>query len=345
LPPDPPALTVVVSTYGRPETLVCALSSLQRQTDPHWVAHVMGDACDERTEEAVRDLRDGRLWYCNLPHRTGDQSGPHSVGAALATTPLLAFLNQDDILLPDHLEHCTAALGASGADLCVGGAVTVRTSDWSRPGSVRAERPARPHLRDAAVLQDQAGFEPASSWVLRRAAHERVGPWRDGATLYRAPINDWLLRAAGSGLTTHHSPRVTVVRVSDHSQPGGQGYRTGAATQRVILERLDAAGPEALRDELGAAAERWSRFGQSSPVTRVMRATGGALAPAVVRLHHRFGFDPYALWCRARGRRRGWWKTWALRLRTGDTPLPLADRLALLAHARSQMARHPGTGG
>ena len=83
---------------------------------------VVGDNCAPETEAVVRSMDDSRFSYLNLQRRFGHQSGPNSVGGLVASTPLLAYLNHDDILLPDHIARARAKLSA-GSDFFVGAAL------------------------------------------------------------------------------------------------------------------------------------------------------------------------------------------------------------------------------
>ena len=65
-----PLVSVRIATYNQSQ-LLCerALASLRRQTYPHWEALVVGDACDDDTEERVAAIGDGRIRFWNLPFR------------------------------------------------------------------------------------------------------------------------------------------------------------------------------------------------------------------------------------------------------------------------------------
>lgn len=78
---------------GREHLLVECIQSVQAQTAPPTVHIVIVDA---------------------------DGAGPAVMRNFMlrkADTPLVAFLDDDDLLDPDHLEHLTAAIEATGADL------------------------------------------------------------------------------------------------------------------------------------------------------------------------------------------------------------------------------------
>ncbi|MFB3056307.1 MAG: glycosyltransferase family 2 protein, partial [Ignavibacteriaceae bacterium] len=76
-------VTIVISTYNRPDVLSVAIKSVILQTFSNWKILVIGDHCNQETEKAVTSFNDSRIHYINLPHRVGTQSGPNSVGIAL----------------------------------------------------------------------------------------------------------------------------------------------------------------------------------------------------------------------------------------------------------------------
>ena len=121
-------ITIVIATHNRPDCLRLAVESALRQTHTRWRMLVLGDGCDARTPNALQDIADPRVSYIDLPVRFGEQSGPNSVGMSLATTDWIAFLNHDDLWLPDHLEYALEKLARSGADLFLGQAAFTDSS-------------------------------------------------------------------------------------------------------------------------------------------------------------------------------------------------------------------------
>ncbi|MDX2182380.1 MAG: glycosyltransferase family A protein [Gemmatimonadaceae bacterium] len=361
--PDP-VVTVIIATYNRPEVLRCTLQSLRAQTYPAWTALVIGDACAEDTARVVGELADARITYVNLASRCGDQSGPNSIGAALAASPLLAFVNHDDLLLPDHLARTVARQQATDADACVAAVVRARTIEepGASPRVVCLAAPL-PQLtgRDVAVPSQTATFEPVSAWLFTTAFVRRVGDWADAGSLYRTPFNDWLLRACAAGARVVQSPAVSVVHMQVHYSATSDAplYASSAEAHAVVLEQLLHDTPDAVRHawERDATLERqrlrrdrWRRF-RAQPWRsqgrqlwhaglRALGASGAPLLGTLLWLGRRVGFDGYDLWCAALGRPRGFWRAAALRRRTGTTTHVPADRAALLRDARQQLAAH-----
>jgi glycosyltransferase involved in cell wall biosynthesis len=244
-------VTVVIATYGRPDALTCAIESIRRQTFGDWTVLVVGDCC-ERSATVMRQLSDDRIRFVNTPARFGEQSGPNSVGMALAETPLLAFLNHDDLWLPDHLERGVAQLEATSAEIWIGSAATLVRGSGPRPTCIRRS-PERRTLADAF-----AGalflFEPASAWVLTADLARRVGPWRPRRVLYRSSLVDWLLRAWREGAVGACDETVTTLKLNTHHPGGRHGgeYDSDAADQRVMLELIDSHGADGIRQLVDA---------------------------------------------------------------------------------------------
>ena len=112
-----PLVSIILATYNRPETLRLAIASVLEQTLTDWELLVIGDACGAETAAVVEAAADPRIHYINLIRNVGEQSGPNNVGIARARGRHIAFLNHDDLWLPDHLQAALEWLQATGADL------------------------------------------------------------------------------------------------------------------------------------------------------------------------------------------------------------------------------------
>ena len=107
---EPPAVSVIIATYNRSQPLRHAIRSVCNSTLSDWEVIVVGDACTDDTAEVVSSFDDPRIRFVNLPSRCGDMSGPHNHVLPLARGRYVAFLNHDDLYLPDHLAKCVAEL-------------------------------------------------------------------------------------------------------------------------------------------------------------------------------------------------------------------------------------------
>ena len=189
----PGTVTIITATHNRPDALRLAISSVLNQTHANWRLLVVGDHCDPRTGAVIAAFGDPRIHYVNLPHRCGEQSGPNSVGMALARTPFTAFLNHDDLWFPDHLETGLGRLDEEKADFFAGRAAFLETGAAETDDLVIRDVTPDDRSLAGAFVHTPAYFEPVSTWILRSEACRRVGPWRASTELYRTPLEDWVL--------------------------------------------------------------------------------------------------------------------------------------------------------
>ncbi|MGH0034065.1 MAG: glycosyltransferase family 2 protein [Myxococcota bacterium] len=348
------SVDLIVSTYDRPGTLAATLQSIQQQTHRDWRALVVGDACDERTAAAVASLADARFTYVNLSRRFGEQAGPNSVGLALATAPLLAVVNHDDLWLPDHLERALLALARERADLFIARTAFVRDVEpgpggRSEPSAHRFSRRQR-HLDDVFAGPFNR-FEPCSAWVFTRSLADRVGPWRPAATLYRSPLEDWLLRAWRVGARATFGRKVTVFKVAKRGRKGAVGPLYGDSggrhgeLARLLSEQPPATVRRGLSRQARSRRERRRRApGSRSRVARRRAREQGRrlLYNGLLRsLCRSTGLDVYSVYCAIRGRGRGWRPRRASLRKTGRALPAPSDLQAMVDDVRSRLGDGP----
>lgn len=121
--PLPARISVVVPTHDRDAQVEDAIASVLAQTLP--VEEVL--VCDDRGSADTRAVVErwtartaGRVRYVDSSGpQAGTAGASRNVGAAQATSPLLAFLDDDDTWLPEHLEHLHLSLSRDDADFAV----------------------------------------------------------------------------------------------------------------------------------------------------------------------------------------------------------------------------------
>ena len=212
---DAPLVTVVIATYNRAALLRVALKSLQRQTLTSWQAIIIGDGCEDSTGEVVRAMNDPRFCYLNLTERFGEQSGPNSIGLALADTEFVAWLNHDDVWFDDHLARAVDALRNRRRSLYFGRSAICGSSIDTAQGSQPEVAWLTPQPRDLLEsMRRSFTYEPASAWVLRTEDARCVGNWRSARELHDTPLQDWIKRAARKHLTVLAPAEVTVLKIN-----------------------------------------------------------------------------------------------------------------------------------
>ena len=304
-----PKLTVILSTYNRPDTLLVALKSIQRQTFDSWKAIVIGDKCDSRTEKVVDDLDDSRVQYINLPVRCGEQSVPNSVGIALADTDYISFMNHDDILLSDHFDYAIDSLNRTKADIFMGRATFAYKCKQTEDGRRIPEFSyTHPITRDPKhfMTSRYRYFEPCSSWLLPLKSVIKVGFWRPAIELFRPPAEDWLLRGWRSGWKFEFGERISVLKFNTHgfySHPEGH-YFYKSQEHKYIDELSDELTADELRVWLKVNAVEFDPrdYGETHGLKHRLLEWSRAIGAFMYRF---FGIDIYNGLRKVEGEMRG----------------------------------------
>jgi glycosyltransferase involved in cell wall biosynthesis len=145
-------VTVVIPTHNRAELLSRTLRSVLAQEDVELTVLVVDDGSVDDTEAAVRALGDPRVALVRHPVARGVSAARNS-GIARATTPWIAFVDDDDLWAPRKLRDQLDALAAvPGARWSSAGSVSIdrrcRVSAWHLPPDVTA-------LADLLLVQNQ----------------------------------------------------------------------------------------------------------------------------------------------------------------------------------------------
>lgn len=344
LPSGTARVTVVIATYNRPEALKFTLRSLLDQTFEDWTAIVVGDCCGPETGRVVSEVNDSRILYVNLPVRCGEQALPNSVGMTLARTDYVAFLNHDDLWLPDHLAHGLASIQSSDAGAFLGAAVFVK-SLAREDAVVLIEQTLPGRTFRTAFRRPYYVMEPISTWIVHRRVIRRIGPMTPAADLYRTPLEDWALRFWRGNVRLSQSDLVTVVKDNSlaekqRSVPTYSVLRPGLA---AMYEEIRALGAEGFRSQLPArlaqarsagAKPRDFRSFHDEPVPGTFRQH---LTAAAAKQFKDTGVDAFAEACRAQGLERGRILRRALLRRVGETLGAPPDLNVLVDAARQQI--------
>jgi len=111
---------IIIPTYQRYELLAETLRSVSAQTYPHWNCWIAEDGESEQTRTVVEPfLQDKRFHY--LPGRhSGTPATPRNRAIQAGGAPYIAFLDDDDIWLPEKLARQVAVLEAHPACVLLG---------------------------------------------------------------------------------------------------------------------------------------------------------------------------------------------------------------------------------
>ncbi len=97
-----PAVSVVLPTYNRAQSLPGAMRSVLDQSFGDLELIIVDDASTENIEAIVADFGDPRIRYLRLDHNSG-AAAARNVGMAETRGQYIAFQDSDDIWLPGKL--------------------------------------------------------------------------------------------------------------------------------------------------------------------------------------------------------------------------------------------------
>jgi glycosyltransferase involved in cell wall biosynthesis len=314
-----PVVSVLMPTFDRLQFLPAAVGSVFAQTLTDWELIIADDGSGAETRTYLRSITDARVRVLWMAH-----SGKPSVmlNAALreARGDYVAFLDSDDVWLPDKLERqiaslqrdsrrrwsCTAfaLIDAAGCPL------TAPRAGWPAPSGW-----VRDHLFTDAVIA-------MPSVLAARSLLEQAGPFDEDLVMnYDGDL--WLRFAELSELDGLDEPLTLVRR---HGMHGGSDTIAWSDLRRVVEKAL-----RATRDARFAALLREQRAVTSGGLARSEASYGTRIG--VMRALAQSA--PYS-WSYLQ-----WWRDGAYALARAFAPRTL--RMALSALRRSMRSRRLGT--
>ncbi len=191
-----PLVTVVIATYNRAETLKYAIESVLWQTYKNFELWVVGDCCTDHTEKVVQSFsHDSRVNWYNLPKNSGYQSKPNNEGIRLSKGEYIAYLNHDDIWLPNHLEETVTHLQKTNAD------IVFSVIQWVY--SFASSRPDIPLLPNLPIPPE------ATAVVHKKTIINTIGYWKNIHETHSYPRVDFFRQAQFAGLKFAIVPALT----------------------------------------------------------------------------------------------------------------------------------------
>jgi len=225
-----PTVTVIIATYNKSKALHFAIKSVLWQTFSDYECWVIGDACTDDSERVVNNFADPRLKWFNLPQNSGYQSAPNNEGLRRANGRYIAYLNHDDLWLPDHLSIGVNALQESGADFAY--SIMEAISDQGNFADI-------PNYPDAPRPPE------ASATLHKRDVVDRIGYWKLHQETKLIPRVDYFRQAQFANMTFTLIPALTALKF-DRSKAG----YTELSHQAEYADRI-AADPDFVKTELG----------------------------------------------------------------------------------------------
>lgn len=124
-------VSVIMPVYNAPSTLPKAIKSILKQSLRECELIVVDDCSTDSTADVVNSFAavDNRVRLLHAPSRSG-QGGARLLGIKAARGRYVAFIDQDDIMLPDALRQMLHCARLNDADIVVNGSMHLSRRGW-----------------------------------------------------------------------------------------------------------------------------------------------------------------------------------------------------------------------
>lgn len=245
-----PLVSVVIVTYNKADTIGEAIESVLRQTYTHFEILVVDDGSTDATAEAVQPYLD-RIRY--LPKSNGGTGSARNLGIQEAKGSYVAFLDGDDLWLPNKLELQMQAFEREPELLAVQCSAYCVDAGLTRILEERRCHPRWDTLADFLLFRNLPAF--SSTVVIRKEAFHRIGGFGTDLVI----LSDWdmVCRLARVG-RVRSVPQVGVLY---RQYPRNQSRDVGIHIEPGIRSLARFFSDPALDPGIGArAAQVWARF-------------------------------------------------------------------------------------
>ena len=315
----PSTVSIILPTFNRLEFLRPAIDSVFAQTFADWELIIADDGSGEDTRNYLRTLGDPRVKMIWLPH-TGRPSVVSNVALREAQGEYVAFLDSDDVWLPNKLETQIASLHRHAERKWSYTRFVLIDGSGNRPDSARTRSWPAPGGWILEKLLNEETVIALPSVVVSRRLLEQIGAFDEELVMcYDDEL--WFRLAAHSEIDGIDEPLTLIRR---HGQHSGSDIMAWRDRRRVFEKALHA-----------------SRGGHLDPILRKLRAemsaglaksqaSSGERIGALVTL---FSSAPYS-W-----RYRRWW--YGALSATARAFAPQSVRMLVRRYRHSHRAHSP----
>ena len=181
--------SILLPTHDRADVIGYAIRSALQQTVADFEILLVCDGCSADTAAVVEGFDDERIRFFDLPKAPGHGWANRNIALREARGELIAFLGDDDLLFPDHLERFAELFSHERIEWAYSRPLLMSDDGVLAPIAVDLRRPT-----EFERFMSQGNSVPPSCVVHRRSALDRYGYWPhelwDGAA---ASSIDWEL--------------------------------------------------------------------------------------------------------------------------------------------------------
>ena len=221
-----PLVTVIIPTFNRRQWISICLDSIKAQTYPHIETLVIDDGSSDGTVEWLKSQPEYSFANVHEQPKNGGASIARNDGIRLARGELIAFIDSDDALLPNHVEtavnvfrdHQNIGLFCCDSTLIDSeGAIIFGGRTWHQIQSETRKMPVQTGLRSLSDIFEFSHCFPG--FTLPKAVFDKIGYFDQ--SIFPMDDYDLSLRVAGAGYGVYYCNEPLALRREHTGQCSG----------------------------------------------------------------------------------------------------------------------------
>ncbi len=214
-------VSVIIPTYNSSKYIREAIVSVLNQTYKNIEIIVIDDGSEDNTNDVLKDyIKSGAIEY--FYKKNQGQASARNFGIKKSRGEIIAFLDADDLWLPEKLEKQIKKLQTTSADICF---TDVEVFGKTESAGKRFSQIAEFHQGEILKSLIRTNFLVNSSILMKRAVFEKIG-FQNEKRIYRNIEDyDYWIRAALDGINFVYLPEaLTQYRIHRDQSSKNQIY-------------------------------------------------------------------------------------------------------------------------
>jgi len=289
-----PLVTVIIPTFNRRRWIGACLDSVKAQTYKNVETLVIDDCSTDGTVEWLRANPDYSFAKIHVQLKTGGASIARNTGIEMARGELIAFIDSDDLLAPNHIEKAVAVFNTQeniGLFACDStlidseGEVLYSGRTWHEIQSELKNYPVQSGIR---TLEDVFVFSNIfPGFTLPKSVFDRIGGFDQ--TIFPMDDYDLMLRVTGAGYKIYYCHEPLALRREHTGQCSGPANSVDTCRKQILT--LKAALKRNPESRLAGPAIK-KRMAQAKLELAISRLKAGSHVNGSADLLRALGTDP-----------------------------------------------------
>ena len=227
-------ISVIIPTYNRAEYLKLALKSVLEQTYKNIEIIVADDGSTDNTAEVVADFNDPQIKYF-YQKNTGLPAAVRNLGLREASGDYIAFLDSDDMWLPEKLELQVEYLHKHPKYQLVYSNAWIIDENGVREGLLDKIESSKEGKNFGELVR--GNFIPQLTVLMKREVLKKIGFFNEDPSIRAAEDYEYWLRVALHYKIGFVKEPLAMYRV--HSMMVSHGINHAKSTQKVLFSLIN----------------------------------------------------------------------------------------------------------